>query len=553
MLTFSSTKNKPPAAILTQISLVCKRINFALEPQILSEITLCSPMDLASRVESLVTTEPKPTSASKYATKLSIGPLCTSSDQNEVTEEEAKIKSFLVPAISSLVGVRQILWYVGQYDAEWATLLVLDALASLPVLEDLHLNVWSPPDSPVPFQRLSNLKNFTLTSDFSNHVAVISTVAGLIGRNQPELTSLTIVDDGYHADGAPTLQDFLAETSSSVCLRITHLKLSGIIAKFDASALRHLRSLISLTIVDIFSPYDETTEYRGADFLAQKIWSTLQSEKIYLQELVTDDAQPALVEYLTSFSGLRHLRLISTSSHFTPPWVSNQLAIRYYEQGLENHISFLESLEVRSTYEGKWCFGNHCSNLIKKGTRLTLLELSINSRDIPGGEEEIRHYAESPTRQNAIWSLLDICATLPVLRSLTIRSAYPEYTRGDRFGSEATMHRARMRVWIAQNLESYGPITPNHVFDVSALGTKYAGTEPLHQLKKKLSHNASLLTGREENLVKKLCVSRRFCDSDVLSVSRIEAGAFMTSQTLSDETHTAWYRTNIKIFQNVES
>jgi hypothetical protein len=272
-------------------------------------------------------------------------------------------------------------------------------------LEDLHLSVLSPPDSPVQFQRLSNLKKFTLTSNSNNRTAVIRTVAGLIGWNQPELTSLTIVDDGYHDEGyAPTLQDFLAETSSSVCLKITHLNLTGVFVKFDASALRHLRSLISLTIVDIFSPCDETTEYQGPELLAQKIWSTLRSEKIHLQELVTDDAQPALVEYLTSFSGLRRLRLIRTSSYRTHPQVYNRLAIHFYEQGLENHISFLESLEVRSSYEGKWCFGNHCSNVIKKGTRLTLLELSINSGDISRGEKAVRSCAKSlsPTRENAI-------------------------------------------------------------------------------------------------------------------------------------------------------
>lgn len=229
------------------------------------------------------------------------------------------------------------------------------------------------------------------------------TVAGLIGCNQPELTSLAIVDDGYHCE-TPTLPDFLAETSSSLCLKITHLNLSGLSVKFDASALRHLRSLISLTIVNIFSPYDETVEYQRPEFLAEKIWSILRSEEIHFQELVTDDAQPALIEYLTSFSGLRRLGLIRTSSCLTPSWVSNRLAIQFCEQGLENHISFLESLEVRSRYEGKWCFGNHCSNVIKQGTRLTLLQLSINSQDIPREEEEVCDYAESlsPTKENAI-------------------------------------------------------------------------------------------------------------------------------------------------------
>ena len=84
----------------------------------------------------------------------------------------------------------------------------------------------------------------------------------------------------------------------------------------------------------------------------------------------------------------------------------NQLAIRVYEQGLENHISFLESLNVHVSYEGKWYFGSHFFNVIKKleGTHLTLLELSIDSEDILRGKEEVRDDAESlsPTRENPI-------------------------------------------------------------------------------------------------------------------------------------------------------
>ena len=174
-------------------------------------------------------------------------------------------------------------WDLHQSDPEWATVLVLDALTSLPVLEDLHLRVWWCLGSPVLFQRLPNLKKLTLTSSPNNRTALIRTVARLIGW-----TSLMIVDTGY-GGYASTLQDFLAETSSSVCLKITHLHLNGLLVKFDASALRHLRSLISLTIVNILSPCDETTEYEGPEIQAEKIWSTLRSEKIHLQELVTDD------------------------------------------------------------------------------------------------------------------------------------------------------------------------------------------------------------------------------------------------------------------------
>ena len=85
----------------------------------------------------------------------------------------------------------------------------------------------------------------------------------------------------------------------------------------------------------------------------------------------------------------------------------NQLAIRFYEQVLENHISFLDSLNVHVSYEGKWCFGRHCFSVINKGTHLTFLELSIDSEDIEDilrGKEEVRDDAESlsPARENAM-------------------------------------------------------------------------------------------------------------------------------------------------------
>jgi hypothetical protein len=92
------------------LRLVCKRINFALEPRILSTIGLSSTY-LPSQVENLATAEPKPTPISKYATQLNICgfyPLLNR-HRNLVSEEETKIKSFLVPAIGSLTGVRKVL------------------------------------------------------------------------------------------------------------------------------------------------------------------------------------------------------------------------------------------------------------------------------------------------------------------------------------------------------------------------------------------------------------------------------------------------------------
>ena len=104
----------------------------------------------------------------------------------------------------------------------------------------------------------------------------------------------------------------------------------------------------------------------------------MRLEKIHLQEIIRDDVQLPLFEYLTSFSGLRRLRLIEASYH-TMSLLSGQLAIKFYKRALRNHLHSLDSLDIDVFSEGNWCFASHCSGIIKECTRLTLLKLSINS------------------------------------------------------------------------------------------------------------------------------------------------------------------------------
>ena len=73
----------------------------------MSTIKLC-PIRLSSQVESLAATEPKPTSASKYATCLKINGLYSPEDRDVPSGEEAKVRSFLLPAVGSLTGVRTV-------------------------------------------------------------------------------------------------------------------------------------------------------------------------------------------------------------------------------------------------------------------------------------------------------------------------------------------------------------------------------------------------------------------------------------------------------------
>ena len=272
-------------------------------------------------------------------------------------------------------------WFVDDSDPEWAILQVFSALASLPFLKDLHLHHWSSPDRSLQLRRLPHIENLTFI--LSSRLGAIIPVARLIAGSQPTLTTLMIADHRYRNDkNAPNLTDFLSETTkNSAFLNITHLSLKGLFVKLDATVLPHLRSLISLTTKGIFSPQDQVSGNPGAGFSSENVWSVLRLEKIHLQEIVTDDVRLPLIEYLTSFSGLRRLRLIE-ASYLTKPLVSDQLAIKFYERALRNHVHSLDSLDIDVSYEGNWCFASHCSGIIKNCTRLTLLKLSMNSEDM---------------------------------------------------------------------------------------------------------------------------------------------------------------------------
>jgi hypothetical protein len=159
--------------------------------------------------------------------------------------------------------------------------------------------------------------------------------------------------------------------------------------------------------------------------------------------------------------------------------MSDQLAIKFYEQALQNHIHSLDSLKINTNYEGNWSFASHCSSIIKKCTRLTFLKLSINFEDM--AEEKDDKEDSSTSGNNVIvgvptsvqsytskipvqWSLLDICAALPALKTLKLFSAFPKHSRGSEGGTVASKHRARANAKISRSVRSYQPITSSHAF-----------------------------------------------------------------------------------------
>ena len=274
-------------------------------------------------------------------------------------------------------------WDLYASDPEWAVLLVFDALASLPLLQDLHLRCWFSPKPSWQLRQLPHIVNFSFTCacGMDNDCSIIIPVARFIGWSQPKLKTLMITD---HRSARPNFNDFLSETPDSVFLNITHLSLSGLFVGPD-TLIPHFRSLISVHIKNIFSPQDDQASGNPGPS-SGNVWSSLRLEHKHLQEIVTDDVQLALIEYLTSFSGLRSFRLTQASRYTMTPLESDQLAIEFYGRALQNHVHSLESLEINANY-GDWSFASHCSSIIKQCACLTSLKLSINSKDIEGEKD----------------------------------------------------------------------------------------------------------------------------------------------------------------------
>lgn len=68
----------------------------------------------------------------------------------------------------------------------------------------------------------------------------------------------------YYEKSLQNLNDFLSGTPDSAFLNITHLNLSGLFVKLDATLIPHLRSLISLHLENILSTEDQASGNPGS-------------------------------------------------------------------------------------------------------------------------------------------------------------------------------------------------------------------------------------------------------------------------------------------------
>ncbi|KAF4610918.1 hypothetical protein D9613_006547 [Agrocybe pediades] len=372
------------------------------------------------------------------------------------------ILAHLGQAICSLRKVREVWWHVGQNDPEWAQIVVMDSLTSLPFLEELKISLGGGSASAVKLEQLTGLRKITITGSAIDYRRDVVHGLRTLISNSPSLTHLD-VGCNYRSDDSQisTLHDLLGAVPSETPLKLSHLTLRGWCVRLDEETLPHLRSLESLSLssnidwqalshLDLDEASRDALLERTGNWCSSsaEIWDTLREERIRLKEICTDEVNDALLEYLASYSRLERLTLSSATADTASK--SDALAIKFYREVLPSHAESLVSLDVSPVYEGKWCFGKHNASSLLQCVRLANLKIHINSEEI-----------DRDRKQDAVWNLLEVAEDLPNLSQLSIHSADSESNRGGRSGGNPSIgHIYRVNKEISQSVTTFGPMEP---------------------------------------------------------------------------------------------
>lgn len=257
-------------------------------------------------------------------------------------------------------------------DPQWTADSIVESLISLPCLAELAVSYSVGSTTTLALNRFTSLHKIVVSGRLNSSREDIAQLLGETVANSPRLVYLDF-DSLQCCDGerTPALCDLFGKLPTDPPLRLRHLRLNGCYMHLDNLILPHLRSLTSLTLGNyvLSDAYSRST---------RKIWSTLQSEGIYVTTLETYSIDEALLQYLASYSGLEKLSLPHATGDTDE--LSDTLADEFYSVVLPKHANTLVNLVVRSGYEGRWCFGDNNIAAILTCKKLSGLLMSVRWR-----------------------------------------------------------------------------------------------------------------------------------------------------------------------------
>ena len=156
--------------------------------------------------------------------------------------------------------------------------------------------------------------------------------------------------------------------------RLRHLGLHSCFFRLDKVTLPHLRYLKSLDLELSYIDTFREPRVAGVASSPDEIWRTFLGSGIHLEELKHDLIPMSLIDYLSSYSGLKKLRLMVESDNRNCLAAANP----FFNKCLTNHVDTLEELILIARHEGPWTFCSDNSKSIAKCTRLKLLAMNVS-------------------------------------------------------------------------------------------------------------------------------------------------------------------------------
>jgi hypothetical protein len=275
-------------------------------------------------------------------------------------------------------------WTVTYTDVQWTQNTVVDALATLPLLQHFHLTIGHGATPSLSVNRLSGLKKITISGIYCSRI--ISTLANAIAQS-PHLTQLVVRTQLWQAsEETPTLHELLAKVPAGAPLRLEHLVLHYMFCRIDDFTLPHLRSLAFLDLSNILPLYNQINT-PSSELLNRletyhstitDIFTTLTRERIHLRGIIVTDLCKAVIDYLGSYSGILE-QLEATHFDFASTTESDALAEQFYTFVLPQHASVIRVLYILPIFEGGWCCNDQALTALSECIMLKSLCITFPS------------------------------------------------------------------------------------------------------------------------------------------------------------------------------
>lgn len=238
---------------------------------------------------------------------------------------------------------------------------VSDCLGPLQTIKTLEVIVYSTIPNVGLFE---NLEKFSIQVKYSLPTPeTLTNIAVEVVHNNPHLTAICL-----DAPKSSTIDLEKVFPIHKVPLGLRHLSLS-VLHISGVCALAHLQSLHSLRLSDILIKDDIDA------------WTTLRSERMWMQKLQVSSADGSLMDYLSSFSTLRCLSIV-----FRRDRSDEEHMERFLYDVLPRHAASLDSLTLRARWACIW-EANGARNLANLGRcRDLILELPLSSIKHNGGD-----------------------------------------------------------------------------------------------------------------------------------------------------------------------